>query len=557
MSLFILLAIAIILVLLTCLFISLKRNKYARQVIKNYPKQVSALCETLNIHDKYAIRKQILSFNKEYWDDWMNKVNNLCSLSSKFSDVICPYITLYFPYVKNNPLNTSINNFDSCYKYCNTLIECLKYEDILKLSQISQEEWEQKNIERINAEVIKLNNPDAITFLCKQDPNLTNSDIVKSQKRIEQIQLRYNVAAAYDAWLPTQKDFNSLVRDLRDEYAQNCGCYKYDVEFKKPLSSGKTHSEKIIVWQIFKNSTSPYLTEYHSTLSFSMMDNIPEFKARTRYFLNWVYDKIVPYIKATANNKTILVVFNNHSSYNWDKQTYEYHYRYFKTVLSNNSIEFAEIDNLLPISNNFNYDIVFVFDLITTNSDLVYTTKMILESFSTKVSNIVWYSMIKEYDEDEMKSLCSESISKEEKKKQEEKSIDKTNKAQVVEFIKKQILAVNKHPYFSYYAITNTLIGEAANSSDVKPIWLSCPSKYLVESTDKDHKRDGYISIRYSVDGGLSWEQIATRANYEDIDDVALFTYGLFSSMGLIDSFIEKGPQAILHINNKEFLAHR
>lgn len=557
MSIFISISVPIVIFLLTHFFISFKRRKFVRRIIKQYPKQVSVLCNTIAIDDTYSTRIKILSFNKEFWSDWKCKVETLCSLSSKYSSVICPYISTYFPYVNDCTHYKSINVFDSNIKRCNTLIECLKYDDILQLSRISPEEWEQKNKERINAEAIKLNNPDAITYLSKQDPYITNSDIVKSKKRIEQIQLRYNVAAAYDAWLPTQKDFNSLVRDLRDEYAQNCGCYKYDVEFKKPLSSGRTHPEKIIVWQIFKNSVSPYLTEYHSTLSFSMMDNILEFKARTRYFLNWVYDNIVPYIKATANNKTILVVFNNHSSYNWDEQTYEYHYRYFKSVLSNNSIDFADIDNLLPISNNFNYDIVFVFDLITTNSDLVYTTKMLLESFSTKVSNIVWYSMIKEYDEDEMKSLCSESISKEEKKKQEEKSIDKMNKAQVVEFIKKQILAVNKHPFFSYYAITNTLIGEAANSSDVKPIWLSYPNNYLVESTDKDHKRDGYISIRYSVDGGLSWKPIATRANYEDIDDVALFTYGLFSSMGLIDSFIEKGPQAILHINNKEFLAHR
>lgn len=557
MSIFISISVPIVIFLLTHIFISFKRRKFVRCIIKQYPKQVSALCNTIAIDDIYSTRNKILSFNKEYWSDWKCKVDTLCSLSSKYSSVIYPYISTFFPYVKDCPHYKSLNVYDSNIKRCNTLIECLKYDDILLLSRISSTEWEQKNLERINAETIKLNNPDAITYLRKQEPNLTNSDIVKKQKRIEQIQLRYNVAAAFDAWLPTQKDFNSFIRGLRDEYAENHGCYKYDVEFKKPLPSGRTHSEKITVWQIFNNSISPYLTEYHSTLSFSMMDNIPEFKARTRYFLDWVYDKIVPFIKATANNKTILVVFNNHSSYNWDKQTYEYHYRYFKTVLSNNCIEFTDIDNLLPISNNFNYDIVFVFDFITANSDLVYTTKMILESFSTKVSNIVWYSMIKEYDEDEMKSLCSESISKEKKKKQEKKSIDKTNKAQVVEFIKKQILAVNKHPFYSYYAITNTLIGEAANSSDVKPIWLSRPNKYLVESTDKDHKKDGYISIRYSVDGGLSWEQVATRANYEDIDDVALFTYALFSSMGLIDSFIEKGPQAILHINNKEYLAHR
>ena len=49
----------------------------------------------------------------------------------------------------------------------------------------------------------------------------------------------------------------------------------------------------------------------------------------------------------------------------------------------------------------------------------------------------------------------------------------------------------------------DTLIGEAANATKVKPIWLSSPKNSLVRS-DKDNKKAGYISIYYSIDGGLS-----------------------------------------------------
>ena len=56
-----------------------------------------------------------------------------------------------------------------------------------------------------------------------------------------------------------------------------------------------------------------------------------------------------------------------------------------------------------------------MFDFITVNSDLKYISKNIIETFTKKVPVIVWYSMIKEYDEQESFEICKDAINTEAK----------------------------------------------------------------------------------------------------------------------------------------------
>ena len=79
----------------------------------------------------------------------------------------------------------------------------------------------------------------------------------------------------------------------------------------------------------------------------------------------------------------------------------------------------------------------------------------------------------------------------------------------------------------------------------------------MVESIDKEKKKPGYISIRYSINGGLSWITLEKKADYENIDDVSVFTYELFKVMGILEEFICNGQKAISYINSRQILAHR
>lgn len=562
--LFIPLILVFVLLLIFAVKIS-KRSAYISNVVSKYPIQVSTLIGARVGYLDTNVKNIIRTIPFDVWADWAKKVEELISCSKSYPEVMSDYIVYYFPNVKEAPQYKNYKIFDPAVSRCKVLIECMQYDDVLKLCQISREEWSTRKETKSKADAIILSNPDAIKEIRKNDPTIMDEDIIKHRKRIGQIQMRYNIASAFDAWVPTQKKFNSRVRDLRDEHAKNCGCYIYDIEFQKPLSSGRTSIDKVSIWQIFPNSISPYLKEYHSTLSFSMQDNIPEFKERRRYYNDFVYDRITPYIRAISSDKTVLVVFNNHTSYQWSIDTYNYHYRYLKSVLENENIPYSNMEDIQAIVNEFSYDIVFVFDFITVNTDLIFTSKMLIESFTIKIPNVVWYSMIKEYDEDEMKSLCEEAIKETEKKKDaEEKKVREEienltildSKEKTVSYIEKLLKRVDKSSRFTIFAVTNTLIGSATNSAEVKKVWMREPSRILVTSSSAIvRKRDGYITVQYSVDFGSSWTKFELEGLYDDPNDVANYTYELFAKLNLLFEFIRNGSKAIDFMNDNHYLS--
>ena len=72
-----------------------------------------------------------------------------------------------------------------------------------------------------------------------------------------------------------------------------------------------------------------------------------------------------------------------------------------------------------------------MFDFITVNSDLKYISKNIIETFTKKVPVIVWYSMIKEYDEQESFEICKDAINTEAKKKKDIEEKAKKEKEEI------------------------------------------------------------------------------------------------------------------------------
>ena len=478
--LIILLIIGIIILFVFVVQIS-KRSAYINNIVTKYPIQVSTLSGMREGYLDKNVKNKIRTLPFDVWADWAKKVEELISCSKSYPEVISDYIIYYFPSVKEAPQYKNFKIFDPAVTRCKILIESLQYDDVLKLCQISREEWSKRKETKSKADSIILSNPDAIKEIRKKDPAIMDEDIIKCRKRIEQIQKRYNIAFAFDAWIPTQKQFNTLVRNLRDEHAKNCGCYTYDIEFQKPLASGKTTIDKVSVWQIFPNSISPYLKEHHSALSFSMQDKyLPQLRDRESFYNDSIYDNVIPYIRAIASDKNIFVVFNNSTSYQWSIETYNYHYQYFKSVLENEHIPYYDMEDILSKDNDFNYDIVFVFDFITINQDLIYASKLLIESFSTKIPNIVWYSLLKEYDECEMHSICENAIKEAEKKKAEEEKKAKeeidnlsilNSKEKTISYIEKLLKRVEKSSRFTIFAVTNTLIGSAANSGEVKKVW--------------------------------------------------------------------------------------
>lgn len=121
-----------------------------------------------------------------------------------------------------------------------------------------------------------------------------------------------------------------------------------------------------------------------------------------------------------------------------------------------------------------------------------------------------------------------------------------------VAFVKSLFLKVNKHSFYSYVAIPNTLIGEAVGSTSTKERWLTTPNKYFFKT---NKSKDGFISGQYSVNGGTSYTDLTVNGNSRDINDVSRYTCLLFNKMGVMKEFESKGHYAIDYINERRFLA--
>ena len=179
-------------------------------------------------------------------------------------------------------------------------------------------------------------------------------------------------------------------------------------------------------------------------------------------------------------------------------------------------------------------------DFITSNEELMSNCKLIVEHFRKSVPFIGYYSLMKEYDEEELKELAQkhEGLLSSEKKD--------------MEFIKKCQHQIRKDSFFSYIAIPNTWVGEAANAEETKALWLDNPEKYKFKTKDEA----GLISGEYSIDGGLSFEDISIEGDRFDVDDTTRFTYLLFKNMGLLSQFKKKGRKAVEYMNEQGILAY-
>jgi hypothetical protein len=196
---------------------------------------------------------------------------------------------------------------------------------------------------------------------------------------------------------------------------------------------------------------------------------------------------------------------------------------------------------------------VIIFDLITTNEQLFYNASLVVEHFSYAIPNLAYYSIIKQFDENETKIILKQEMDKikktEDEKLSREQELEENNgKA----FVKDLFLKIDKHPFFSYMAITNTLIGEAEKSEQIGKVWLSTPEKFYIKSIENNN---GSISCEYSDDFQKTFHKFETEGQ-DDLEGIVNFTYRLFVKMGVWQQFVDKGADAIDAMNRLHCLKY-
>ena len=232
----------------------------------------------------------------------------------------------------------------------------------------------------------------------------------------------------------------------------------------------------------------------------------PQYYGRTRYYYDHVYIKVFDIIRniETISEDKPLVVFINNCIYDWSKDTYDFHYRYLKSVLEQNQYTYTDIDNLYKLAKEQIFSCVMIIDFITTNKELSTNCNLILDYFKDNTPVIGYHSIIKEYSEKEILDLI------------EQENTDKDNEQNSIQYVKTLFLKVNKNDYFLYFAIINVLIGQANCSDEIKKTWLRNPDAIYVDGDSKD----GIIKFTYSINGNDK-QTFSMKGDGNSINDVS------------------------------------
>ena len=120
--------------------------------------------------------------------------------------------------------------------------------------------------------------------------------------------------------------------------------------------------------------------------------------------------------------------------------------------------------------------------------------------------------------------------------------------------IKSLFLQVVKDPFYSYLAITNSIISEESFIGDkIRPLWV--PSEIDKCLKVKIEVKGTNVECTYSQNGVKS--SFISKCNSGNIDDVVELTYNLLNRLGLVGYFISDVSKAINSINYNNWLNDR
>lgn len=249
---------------------------------------------------------------------------------------------------------------------------------------------------------------------------LTIEQIVECEDEIAKYEVKKADDSFYKHWQETQNDFNTKCLKIRDSSLSDWWCYSYKVPLLLLLQKNSKPIE-ISVWQIFYES---YSEDETVNTSFypekaSNREKIPQLLNNLKQYPHFVYSKILSFVVALKNSypqENITVLFSCSQTKN-NSTIIEAHFDYLKTELDNRNIpNYIITESTKYSSGKQKYVIV---DLVTGNSNLKRNVSRIIQSTllyrnsirankndkHSYYADIVYISLLKGFDKDEMLSL--------------------------------------------------------------------------------------------------------------------------------------------------------
>ncbi len=560
-GLYIVLFVATAMVIVAVTIIIYKKTSthaYVSWVVKKHPTQLAVLlghpsASAGSLSFSKEEKERILAISKADWKHWGELVEMVKVIAEKHTVTFDDYVFNEFPHLRDQ---FSSSLFISSNRKRDLYVEAMTIAELGMVVAETEENWNERRIRNNKASEIKSKNIEGYKIYCDvRKVSIPSSiDILRDKVTIEYYQKSYERSKIYEGWEDKQKAFCNKYHALCSKHRDSDGRFTYEVNYSHITKTGTTSLSKFRIWQGFISSFSFENEEIQPAHMVTTKNNLPEFKERDRFFVKRVYQEIYDIIDGLLQEYELvpLVVFVNSSKYDWPKATYQYHYKEIKSLLDANAYDYCNLEELHEIKSTTQYDVVILMDAITNTEDLKNNCRLIAEYFSKNVPLIGCYSWLKEYTADEVLKFYKKSapVVPNPSPAPPPKPID--TEASDIAFVKDLFSKVRKHSYFSYIAITNTLIGEACGADETKSKWLSTPLAYEIKCEKCDKSR---IEVSYSVNGGISYNDLKFDSNAFSIEDVARFTYKLFKTMGVWEEFKNKGSKAIEHMNYRGFLA--
>ena len=547
-----------------------KTTLLVAKAYRKYSRRIPSLLNLAFLPDQSSLsneqKRLIASLTDSEWEEWEELIVKVLAIANAFPATFDEFLKECYPDIpkrniykepssKNSPVKTSLPN----------KIECLTLYELRSIESEPKDVWEKRNQERIEASTLlnKCSESAKDYIRLRETSFVSSAEILRNKERILNKQKRYHEYHIFDGWEKKQESFCSDIWNVNKKFLPNNGRYTYMVPFQKPKLDGTLEVSEFKIWQFFNSSCSFCIQEEQTEQYKDMLKKIPEFANRERFYYDSVYDRVYSFIEGTTNTlaEKPLIIFITSNSKNWSNDTFDYHYKHLRSRLDEDEYTWCNLNDIQSINENTVYKSVMIIDFVSTNEEMKKNSAYVIEFFKQSIPFICYYSMIKEYDESEFKKILGDIKKKEKKVVVKAKEPEIKEKEPLLEaymlqnriFVKQQFERVVKHSFYSYMAITNSLIGEAQGASDIMPIWLTNHTKYKFRT-----KRVGgnKIAGSYSVDGGKSYIDLIMNGDSGSLDDQVNYATLLFYRMGVIDQFLKNGHKAIDALNVGEFLRY-
>jgi len=566
--------VGIVIVAVTVLFMRPdKTTQLVDKAYKNYSRRIPSLLNLAFLPDQSTLsneqKRLIASLTDSEWEEWEDLIVKVSAIANAFPATFDEFLKECYPDIpkrnlykepssKNSPIKTTLPN----------KIECLTLYELRSIESEPKDVWKKRNQEHIDASTLLNKCPEGGKdyIRLREASFVSSAEILRNKERILNIQKKYNEYHIFDGWEKKQENFCSDIWNVNKKFLPNNGRYTYMVPFQKPKLDGTLEVSEFKIWQFFKASYSPFYQEEQSEYYRNMLNKIPEFANKKRYYYGNVYDGVYSFIEGITNTlvEKPLILFITSNSKEWSKETFDYHYKHLRSRLDENEYTWCNLNDIQSINENTIYKSVLIIDFISTNDEMKKNSAYVIEFFKQSIPFVCYFSIIKEYDEFEFKKIIEDIKAKEKTKKtvpsntikpegKEKEPILEDYMLQNRLFIKQQYERVIKHPFFSYMAITNSLVGEAQGAEYIMPVWLTNHSTYKFRTMEGGSNK---IAGSYSIDGGKSYTDLIMTGDSASFDDQVSYATLLFYRMGVIDFFLKNGRKAIDALNVGEYLRY-